>query len=113
MLRKNLYTNFSQIEVYIVDGKYVRENMEIGFTHGGNPEVYDFIPEREIWIDSDLSRDEIIPTVLHEAIEYKLISNGINYDKAHDTANKIELFYRKLGNYGMMKNKIREICKEI
>jgi hypothetical protein len=114
MPKKKWYASFAnKIKVYIVDGKYVRENQEIDFTQGGNSGKYEFIPKEEIWIDDGLNEDEILPTLLHEVIEYKLMDGGYDYDFAHDIASDVELAYRKLDDYEMMIDKIEEVCNSL
>jgi len=77
------------IEVWLVDGRAVRHDF-IDFVEGGHDLVYDWIPERQIWIDNDLSRDEWPFVIVHEAIERALMEDGMEYDPAHDEANKVE-----------------------
>jgi hypothetical protein len=107
------WASFSEIDICIVNGKYVRENFDIDFTQGGNHGKYDFIPKNEIWIDNGLNDDEIVPTVLHEMIEYRLMGSGLDYDRAHDVASEIELAYRKLDDYDATLDRIEELAESI
>ena len=84
------------MEVWIVDGKWIRENLEIDFTQGGNGEKYHFVPRNEIWIDNGLNEDEILPTLLHELVEQRLMAGGLDYERAHDVSSAIELAYRRI-----------------
>ena len=85
------YSIPDKLAVFLVDGKYVRDNIFPDFTEGGHSEVYNFIPATEIWIDFDISAEEIKAVLLHELHEYCLmLLEGMDYDTAHDAANVIE-----------------------
>jgi hypothetical protein len=87
-----------KVEVWLVDGTYVREAYDIDFTQGGHHYRYAWIPEREIWIDDALHADERMYVVLHEALERKLMkTGGLNYEVAHEIASRVELQYRRKG----------------
>ena len=77
-------------DIWLVDGKYVREHLFLDFTQGGHALRYDFIPRYEIWIDDDLSSDEWNAVIAHEQYERKLMYQGIDYNQAHTWANKVE-----------------------
>jgi hypothetical protein len=72
--------------VWIVDGAYIRNNIFIDFTAGGNPERFGFIPAGEIWIDKD-NEAELAFIQLHEMVEARLMADGMSYEKAHEAAN--------------------------
>ena len=78
-----------------IDGEWVRNHLDDAFFAGGHPLYYDFIPDKEIWIESTIAKKEIIFIVLHELMENKLMCSGLNYDVAHDLANIIEAAARK------------------
>lgn len=81
--------------VYLVDGEYVRNNMDVNFTEGGHYAVYDFIPEGEIWIDFDVTPSEVKFVIVHETIElYLMLEKDFEYDDAHDEANTVERMLR-------------------
>ena len=82
------------IDIWLVDGKYVREHYYLDFTQGGHNFIYDFIPRFEIWIDDDLSSDERPAVIAHELYEQSLMHDGIDYNHAHTWANKIEAHKR-------------------
>ena len=74
---------------WIVDGKYVRNNIFLDFTQGGNSQRYDFIPKNEIWLD-DCNENEAGYVLLHELIESRLMAGGMGYDAAHTESNTAE-----------------------
>ena len=62
---------------------------------GGTNARWSFIPDGEIWIDENLSELDRDATIEHEAKEYKLMSKGMKYGKAHEAANVVERKYRR------------------
>lgn len=85
-----------ELKVFVVDGQYVRENMNIDFTEGGHHEAFDFIPENEIWLDLDVNVREIKFVLLHELIERRLMKKeGLKYNSSHTEASKRELNARQ------------------
>ena len=81
--------------VYSVDGAYVRNTLNDAFYMGGHSLYYDFIPANEIWVEKTIDKKEIIFIVLHELVENKLMSLGVDYDTAHTVANLLEAKLRK------------------
>jgi len=89
------------MNVYKVDGDWVRRNLSMIFGHGGHGNVHEFIPHGEIWIairhfkncgcknvrsNQKLSKAYFDSTALHEIAEYKEMSKGMIYWKAHQIA---------------------------
>ena len=79
------------INVFIVDGEYIRTNLYIDFVSGGHDLVYGkdgeivndkgvkpFIPDNEIWLDFDLAESEVGFVLLHELYERDKMSKGMN-----------------------------------
>ena len=94
-VHKKILNQYSkQIKVWIVNGELVRDLFFIDFTEGGHDKVYSFIPSEEVWIDDDISRNEIKFILLHELHERKLMSKGMNYDSAHKKSSEIEYYCR-------------------
>lgn len=82
-------------KIYLVDGIYARNNINIDFLAGYNP-VDPYIPKGEIWIDRNIPKKEQKDYIMHELIEAVLINTyGENYDKAHYIASEIEKVIRK------------------
>jgi hypothetical protein len=78
-VHKELYSEYGELKVWIVDGELVRSAIYINFTEGGHDKVYPFVPENEIWIDDDLSRDEMKFVLLHELYERNLMVKNWSY----------------------------------
>jgi len=84
------------LEIWLVDGERIRNEVDIDFTCGGHHEVYPwYIPDREIWLDNALSPLDRTATLLHELVEHEVMKHrGWNYDRGHDLASKIEAPFR-------------------
>jgi hypothetical protein len=79
------------IDIWMVDGLKVRNDLEPDFVMGGNSGRFEFIPENEIWIDNSVSAEELDYTVQHELCERKLmLGDGEDYETAHDDALDVE-----------------------
>ena len=94
-----LYGKFKHINVWIVDGKYVRDYLYTDFTQGGHDKVYSFIPKNEIWIEDVLSAKEKKFVILHEIRERNLMRYGWPYYRsklsAHRASSMLELYARR------------------
>jgi hypothetical protein len=84
----------SGVSVWIVDGRLVRSVFDDDFTEGGHDHVYEFVPEKEVWIDNDLEEAERPYVLLHELHERNLMEKGWTYTKAHEDSSKIEYHCR-------------------
>lgn len=81
-----------RLKIYLIDGNKVRKD-HIEFTMGGHGYVYDYVPIDEIWIDENLKSkpDDMEATIKHEVFEVrKMRDEGLDYEAAHELANKIE-----------------------
>jgi len=87
--------SFENMTFWFVDGKYLRDNIDIDFTEGGNPGRYSYVPEGEIWIDEGMVSGDVIPTMIHELVECKHMHAGEDYDEAHEKASKVEIIVRQ------------------
>jgi len=88
-------------EVYIVDGKYVRDNIYSDFSQGGNDMAYpEFVPIGELWVEKDMlaEKDHILR---HEKRERDLMINAgyihkvnetkaLTYEEAHKIVKDLE-----------------------
>jgi len=85
------FTKINGFTVWIVDGNYIRTNIDIEFTNFGQHFKFNFIPENEFWIDKEHSPGEVELFITHLMIEHKLMKEGKSYDKALEAANFVEL----------------------
>jgi hypothetical protein len=89
-IRKSLYGTLLGMQVWGVDGLYIRGAKDIDFTAGGNPARYRYVPNDELWVESSLSPPDALAVSVHEGIETVLMLKGIAYDNAHDLSNVFE-----------------------
>ena len=82
-------------QVWLVDGEVVRNTYKTDFVESGQSIIYDFIPDKQIWVESTVDEDERKFLILHEAVEYKLMFQGWSYDSAHAEASRQEFAARK------------------
>jgi hypothetical protein len=114
--RRKLYKKIKSFRVYIVDGKFIRDNLDEEFTNFGQHYRFKFIPEKEFWVDKEHSRrKEIKYFIDHLMVEHKLMKAGEDYGAALSKADYIERkerrksimvrrYYQKL--YGMIHKKL-------
>jgi hypothetical protein len=82
------------VSVWIVDGRLVRSVFNIDFTEGGHDHIYEFVPEKEVWIDNDLEPSERGYILLHELHERNRMAGGWPYLKSHNESSHIEYHCR-------------------
>ena len=73
----------------------VRSLFDLDFTAGGHENVYEFIPEGEVWIDDASDARERGYFLLHELHERNLMADGEPYSRAHAASSCIELRCRQ------------------
>jgi hypothetical protein len=76
--------------VWLVDGRRVRDLYDPDFIEGGHDLVYRYVGPDEIWIDRDVPVDERPFVVAHEAVERRLMGQGMAYGPAHEQASQHE-----------------------
>jgi len=95
-VRKKIIRKYENgIDVWLVRGELVRDAFYIDFAGGGHDKVYHFIPNKEIWIDDDIVKEEREFIILHELHERNLMAKRWNYPKAHRSATGVEDFCRR------------------
>ncbi len=96
------------LDVWIVNGSFIRRKILSEFLFGGNDRVYNFIPEGEIWLDGSINAVELEYTTQHELTERKLMAEkGLSYDEAHKIASTEEQQQREK-NYALIEEKEKE-----
>ncbi len=94
-VHKEMLKGYSQhLNVWVADGRVVRDIFFIDYTEGGHDKVYSFIPAREVWLDDDLELRERKFVLLHEVHERFLMTQGEKYFQAHRSASHIEYHCR-------------------
>ena len=91
---KNAYLHKDEkrgdIQVWIMDGSYIRGHIDEEFTNFGQHYRYPYIPKKEFWIDEEAEHDERIFFIDHLLVEYDLMSKGMSYEKAIVEADRAE-----------------------
>ncbi len=95
--RLRLLGHVAGLVIYLVDGEYIRDDIDVDFVNGGNEAVYpSYVPSGEIWIDDAQHALDRTATALHELVERDLmLQHGMGYEWAHDAANGHERAFRK------------------
>ncbi len=78
------------LQVWIVDGSYVRGHIDEEFTNFGHHYSFSSIPKNELWIEKETKDDERRFFIDHLLVEHRLMSQGVPYDKALEEADKVE-----------------------
>ncbi len=84
------HSDLNGFEIYIVDGKYIRDHINREFTNFGQHYKYPFIPTREFWLDKEYAPGEDDFFINHLLIEWDLMSNGVSYESAIEKADSEE-----------------------
>jgi hypothetical protein len=83
--------------VWSVDGEGIRADVDIDFVAGGNPGVYQYVPDGELWVENVYGSVDVIATAFHECLECTLmIRDGLSYSHAHDVAAGFEVKLRQV-----------------
>jgi hypothetical protein len=95
-IHQTLLTDYptTNLKIWLIDGKVVRDHYLLDYADGGHDRVYDFIPDNEIWLENTLSKAEIPFILVHELHERFLMGQGKDYPHAHRGATIIEDHYR-------------------
>lgn len=87
-----IYKEISGFKVFIVDGEFIRDNIEEEFTNFGQHYMFNFIPENEFWIDKEYGEgDEYDYFIDHLLVENRLMKKGVDAHTACQEADKIEI----------------------
>jgi hypothetical protein len=84
------------IQVWVVDGTYVRGNIDEEFTNYGQHYRFRYIPENELWLDREAVSDESRFFIDHLLVEHRLMKKGVPYGKALVAADRAERKERRL-----------------
>ena len=75
------------LTAWLVDGSWVRKNIDEEFSNFGHHYTYDEIPKGELWLDSETDPDERRFYLSHMRREYRLRERGIDEETARKRAN--------------------------
>jgi hypothetical protein len=87
---RNIYRVFvateDSIDIWIVDGATIRRDIYPDFGLSGNDLAYHFIPAKEIWLDAQISCEEMEYAIRFELAERLMLAGGVQYDDAYQKA---------------------------
>ncbi len=78
------------LEVWLVDGAYVRRNIDEEFSNFGHHYSCSAIPKYEIWLDQEAVPDELRFFLHHARVERELMVEGKDYEVARQEADHQE-----------------------
>jgi hypothetical protein len=84
------FSKVSGFKVWIVNGKYIRDNVEEEFTNYGQHYQFPFIPKDEFWVDKERTPGEEKYFIDSMLVINRLISKGVSLKEAIKRANRIE-----------------------
>jgi len=93
-MKKELVNERDGYKIYVVDGNYVRDKVDVEFTNFGQHFRFKFIPRHEIWLDKDFGEGERKPFEIHAIVEAEEMAKGKDYSDAYDIGLKAENAYR-------------------
>lgn len=107
------FSTISDFTVWLVDGKYIRENINEEFTNFGQHYEFKFIPEYELWIDKERISGEEKFYIDSMIAMKRFLEQGKSIHEAIRKSDEIER--RERAKSALMKGeiKIRESKEEI
>jgi hypothetical protein len=92
-MKKPYIKKFSKIAnftVFIVDGTYIRNNINEEFTNYGQHYLFKFIPENEFWIDNERVPGEEKYFIDSMLAMNRFMAKGMSHDEAVKKADAVE-----------------------
>ena len=81
---------YGKFTVWLVEGSYVRKNIDEEFSNFGHHYSYSEIPKGELWLDYETDPDERKFYIGHMRVEYNLREKGVDEETARKRANAHE-----------------------
>ena len=94
MPRLSKVRTIGPVTAWIVDGPYVRTNLDEEFTNFGHHGSFDCIPKDEFWLDKEAAPDEQEFFLSHLVVEHERMEQGAPFDTALAAGDSIELAAR-------------------
>jgi len=98
------FSKLSNFTVWIVDGKYIRDNIDEEFTNYGQHYRFNFIPMNEFWIDKERKSGEEKYYIDSMLVMNRLMAKGVSHDEAVKKADTVERKERAKSN--LMKKEV-------
>lgn len=99
------FSDISGFEVWIVNGKYIRDNIDEEFTNYGEHYNFKFIPKNELWIDRERNPGEEKYFIDSMLVMNRLMTKGMKCKDAAKAADRIER--RERGKSKLMKKELK------
>ena len=84
------------LEIWIVDGKLIRELFDNTFFESANDLSNAYIPKNKIWIDADVVAPDRPFVLLHQLYERHFLEKGDNMLEAYKKAGRLESRIRQV-----------------
>ena len=98
------------LQVWFVDGIYIRKNIDEEFTNFGQHYRFPYIPMNEFWIDREAENDERRFFIEHLLVEHRLMAKGVPYEKALVAADRAERKERRrAGDLSLLTHKGQQL----
>jgi hypothetical protein len=98
------------LQVWFVDGIYIRKNIDEEFTNFGQHYRFTYIPMNEFWIDREAENDERRFFIEHLLVEHRLMAKGVPYEKALIAADRAERKERRrAGDLSLLTHKGQQL----
>jgi hypothetical protein len=78
------------LQIWVVDGAYIRSHIDEEFTNYGQHYRFHYIPINELWLDREAAEDEQQFFIDHLLVEHRLMAKGVPYEKALVEADHAE-----------------------
>ncbi len=91
------FLEISGFKVWLVDGRYIRNHIEVDFSNYGHHRLFRFIPKDEFWIDKERVPGEEKFYTLSMVTVNQLMDKGVSHDEAVKKADELEKAERTKG----------------
>ncbi|APU88970.1 hypothetical protein Rctr197k_173 [Virus Rctr197k] len=78
-----------------VNGAWIRDHIDVDFHGGAHAAKVAYIPDHEVWVDSDLDDKDLAAAIVREVVEYDAMDGGEPEDTAHQVAVALERVFRE------------------
>jgi len=107
------FSEVSRFKVFIVDGEYVRDNLDEEFTNYGQHYQFKFIPKSEFWIDKERVGWEYKYYLNSMLTINRLLAKGMGHGEAIKIADKEERSERAKSQLVIKRIKLKKYPKKL
>ncbi len=79
-----------RISIWLVDGSFIRTNIDEEFSNCGQHGRFKYIPNNEFWLDQEASPDEQEFYIHYLTVEHRMMQKGMPYEQAREIADKVQ-----------------------